>query len=587
MYIISGDMELSKELKEIIDQIKKCNRENKNSTGVFTIIRNRPEIISEINKLTFFLDKEYKSPEIGHRVYHIREDLSQIPMCHCCSPRKFHRLKEGYFSTCGKKECKNLSKVKSFKKTIEEKYGDSYFKEGSLVREKYKSTMISKYGVDHNFKSKEIRDNIKSTLEEKYGVDSPLKNKQILEKRNLTCENRYGTLDFLNSSKSKETNYARYGFTNPMKNEEISKKVKESSSRTKREYLKEKLKKYSIDLIDYSTERCDISCSKCDSDSFLHSVTLNAKLRSEIDPCPKCNPNLFNRSALEEEMVGYIRSIYSGEIRCNDRSVFSGSPKFSECDVYLPGLQICFEFNGLYWHSEIYKNKKYHQEKSEFLSNRGINLYHIWEDDWNYKKDIVKSMMCSSIGKYERKIFARKCQILEVPKKEYKKFCEDNHLKGYCPASKVIGLYFMEELVSLMSFSKTRKLIESKNTLYDYELIRSCTKLNTVVVGGVSKIIKNFINSYGKSLVTYCDISFSPDYSKTSYSKCGFKLVSKTDPGYYWVIDGKKSNRLNWTKKKLISLGHDPKETGDSIMNSMGYYKIWDCGNYKFEMILE
>jgi len=579
-------MELSKELKDIIDGIKKYTKENKNSTGFFTLIRNRPPIIAEIYSLTSFLDSEYSSPEIGHRIYHLKESLSEIPRCHCSLPKKFHRLKNGYFSTCGNKKCKDSSKIESFKKTIKEKYGNSYFKDGSPEREKYKSSMLSRYGVDHNFKSKEIRDSIKTTMKEKYGEDSPLKNKSILEKRNSTCKERHGTLDFLNSDKSKKTNLERYGFTNPMKNEDISKGVTESSSKTKRKYLSNKLEIYSMDLISYSTERCEIFCNRCSSNSFFHSVTINAKLRSQIDPCSKCNPNLHNRSLLEEEMAEFIKNIYQGEIKFNDRSIFSGSSKFSECDVYLPEIRISFEFNGLYWHSEAYKDKKYHQEKSQFLLDRGIRLHHIWEDDWNYKKNIVKSMISSSIGKYERKIFARKCQISEVPKKQYKIFCEDNHLKGYCPASRVLGLYYEGELVSLMSFSKTRKLIESKNTFYDYELIRSCTKLNTLIVGGVSRIVKNFMKNSNGSLVTYCDISFSPDHSKTSYSKCGFVLVSKTDPGYYWVIDGRKSNRLNWTKKKLISLGHDPKETGDSIMNSLGYYKIWDCGNYKFEMIL-
>lgn len=579
-------MELSKELKDIIDGIKKYSKENKNSTGFFTLIRNRPQIISEIYSLTSFLDSEYSSPEIGHRIYHLKESLSEIPRCHCSLPKKFHRLKNGYFSTCGNKKCKDSSKIESFKKTIKEKYGNSYFKDGSPEREKYKSSMLFRYGVDHNFKSKEIRDSIKTTMKEKYGEDSPLKNKSILEKRNSTCKERHGTLDFLNSDKSKKTNLERYGFTNPMKNEDISKGVTESSSKTKRKYLSNKLEIYSMDLISYSTERCEIFCNRCSSNSFFHSVTINAKLRSQIDPCSKCNPNLHNRSLLEEEMAEFIKNIYQGEIKFNDRSIFSGSSKFSECDVYLPEIRISFEFNGLYWHSEAYKDKKYHQEKSQFLLDRGIRLHHIWEDDWNYKKNIVKSMISSSIGKYERKIFARKCQISEVPKKQYKIFCEDNHLKGYCPASRVLGLYYEGELVSLMSFSKTRKLIESKNTFYDYELIRSCTKLNTLIVGGVSRIVKNFMKNSNGSLVTYCDISFSPDHSKTSYSKCGFVLVSKTDPGYYWVIDGRKSNRLNWTKKKLISLGHDPKETGDSIMNSLGYYKIWDCGNYKFEMIL-
>jgi hypothetical protein len=576
-----------KTLEELISELKSLNSENRSLGGIVTYLRNKPHLTEGIENMTSFLNPVYSEIEISQRLYHIKENLSNIPECPSCGrPRKFYRLKDGYFNTCGDSECKKETKVKSFKTTVKEKYGDSYFKEGSPAREKYKSTMLLKYGVDHNFKSNEVRESIKNTLIERYGVDSPLKNESIKEKRNSTCIERHGTNDFLNSEKTKTTNQSRYGFKNAMSNPEICKKVALLSSETKMNSLSSKLEEYSISLLDYSTTKCDFLCNECGNQFYLHSVTVNAKLRSSICPCPYCNPNVFNRSKLEEELLEYIRSEYDGEIRINDRSIFKGSQKFSECDIYLPDLSVAFEFNGISMDSKINKRLYYTQEKSQFLHERGIKLYHVWEDDWVYKKEIVKSMISSSLGKYKRKIYARKCSIEEVDKKEYKIFCENNHLKGYCPASKIIGLYFEDELVSLMSFSKTRKLIDSKNTNYDYELIRSCTSKNSIVIGGVSRMIKRFKTGIGKSLVTYCDISFSPDPYSTSYNKSGFSLLTKTKPGYYWVVDGKKSNRLNWTKSKLISMGYDPKETGDSIMNSLGYYKIWDCGNYKFEMVI-
>jgi hypothetical protein len=578
-------MILSDSLKDIILELKKLNYEGNSCTGIFTSLRNKPYILEEIKLCTNFLDNSYSKVELGQRLYHLRENIKKLELCQCTYPKKFHRISNGYFNTCGSSECKIESKSKSFKKTIKEKYGESYFKEGSISRDKYKSTMISKYGVDHNFKSIDVRESIKNTLLERHGVDSPLKNKEIKEKRNSTCIERYGTKDFLNSEKSKNTNFLKYGSTNPMRNKEISKKVSDLSSETKRNILSLKLKKYSIDLLEYSTNKCDLFCNKCNNTSHYHSVTINAKLRSSICPCIYCNPNTFNRSKMENDLLDYIKSIYKGDVKTNDRSLFIGSSKFSECDIYLPDLSVAFEFNGIYWHSEIYKQPEYHQEKSTYLLEKGIKLYHIWEDDWIYKNDIIKSMISSSIGISINKIYARKCKIDDVNKKEYKDFCDNNHLKGYCPASKVIGLYFENELVSIMSFSKTRKLIDSKNTNYEYELIRSCTKKNFIVIGGISRIIKRFKDEIGKSLVTYCDVSFSPDPHSTSYHKTGFNLLSKTKPGYYWVIDGKKSNRLNWTKSKLISLGYDSNKTADSIMNSLGYYKIWDCGNYKFELL--
>lgn len=575
----------SKRLQQIIDLLIHYRDNKINSTGIFSSIKNDEIIKKEIIEATSFLS-EINNITLGQRLYHIRENIYKIDLCVSCkeNPRKFHRLNVGYFPTCGNKECKKKSKVNSFKNTIKEKYGETYFKEGSKSREKYKETMLEKYGVDHNFKSKEIRDSIEKNMIKKYGKPFPLSNPEILDKRNKTCINKYGDLNFIQSKKSKETNIFKYGDENAMKNPEISKKVTESSSETKRLKLENKLKNFNIFLVEYNNIRTKLYCNICKSNFEYHPVTINAKIRAGINSCPKCNPPNLSSSKSEDDFFNFISSFFNGVIEKNCRYIFKGNNRFSEVDLYLPDLGIAFEYNGLYWHSEIYKDKLYHKEKTEYLLKLGIKLYHIWEDDWIYNNDLVRSMVISIIGGEITKIYARKCEIKYVNQNEYKEFCEKNHLKGYSTASKIIGLYYNKELLSLMSFSKTRKLIESGNSPYEYELIRSCSKKYTIIIGGASKILSFFFKNVAKSLVTYCDVSFSPDPQKTVYKKCGMTFNKITDPGYYWIIDGKRSNRLNWTKSKLIKLGYPPEMTADEIMEKMGAYKIWDCGNYKFSL---
>jgi hypothetical protein len=578
-------MILSDELKKIINDIRDYNKLGKNCTSIFTSFKNNRSIKEEIEILTSYLDQYYPNASIGQRLYHIKESIQNPLFCPSCNlPRTYHRLNTGYFSTCGSKECQRNIKVTKIKKTLDERYDGNYFKPGSKAREKYESTMNEKYGVNHNFSKGELREKIKFTLLNKYGVDSPLKSDEIKIKRNSTCIDKYGTLNFISGDKAKKSNLLKYGSENSMLNKEISSKVAKSSSSTKRKIMSEKLLTFNISLIEYAMMRCELTCNKCLNTFRNHSVTINAKLRMQIDPCPKCNPVIKGKSKLEEELIEFVRSVYSGKIETNYRDLFKGNSEFSEVDSYLPDLNIAFEFNGLYWHSEIYKDKEYHQKKSKYLLSKGIKLYHIWEDDWVYKRNIVKSMISSILGKSD-KIFARKCHIKEVNQSEYKSFCNQNHLSGYCPASRIIGLYYDDNLVSLMSFSKTRKLIDSKNSQYEYELIRSCSTLNKSVIGGVSKLISAFKKIIGGTLVTYCDVSFSPDPNLTGYIKSGFELIKSTTPGYYWVVDGKRSNRLNWTKSKLTYLGYDSSRTVDSIMNELGYYKVWDCGNHKFGLL--
>ena len=72
--------------------------------------------------------------------------------------------------------------------------------------------------------------------------------------------------------------------------------------------------------------------------------------------CPHC---ARMRSIVENELVEYVKSIYSGEIKTSDRSLINPY----ELDIYLPEKKIAIEFNGLYWHGEKQKGKDYHEKK--------------------------------------------------------------------------------------------------------------------------------------------------------------------------------------------------------------------------------
>ena len=51
-----------------------------------------------------------------------------------------------------------------------------------------------------------------------------------------------------------------------------------------------------------------------------------------------------SRSMLEEEVLEFIKSIYHGIIKLNDRTVLN--PK--ELDIYIPDKQLAIEVDGLY-----------------------------------------------------------------------------------------------------------------------------------------------------------------------------------------------------------------------------------------------
>ncbi len=70
------------------------------------------------------------------------------------------------------------------------------------------------------------------------------------------------------------------------------------------------------------------------------------------------------------------------------------------------------------------------------------------------------------------------------------------------------------------------------------------------------------------------------------YEKFGMVYKGYTSPGYYYIVDGIRSHRFNWTKQKLVELGYDSNKTELEIMYDLGYYRCWNSGNFKYEINL-
>jgi hypothetical protein len=115
-----------------------------------------------------------------------------------------------------------------------------------------------------------------------------------------------------------------------------------------------------------------------------------------------------NISSYENEIFDYISTIYNGEIVRNTKSILIDR----EIDIYLPDKNLAIEFDGIYWHS--FNNGKlnnFHLHKTNDCEKQGIQLLHIFENEWINKNDIWKSVIANKLGVHKHKIGARKCTI--------------------------------------------------------------------------------------------------------------------------------------------------------------------------------
>jgi len=287
--------------------------------------------------------------------------------------------------------------------------------------------------------------------------------------------------------------------------------------------------------------------------------------------CPRCGKGRII-SNFEDELFSFVHKIDSSAEQSN-RNILDDK---NELDIFIPKAHLGIECDGLHWHSEEFKDKSYHLNKTIECESKGVRLIHIFEDEWITKQTIVKSIISNILLQSNNKIYARKCELKKVDKKEKAIFLNNNHIQGNVGSSIDIGLYFKGEIVSLMCFSPLRINLGLKPKDGEYELIRFCNKLGTNVIGGASKLFKHFIeNNHPSKIISYSDNRW---FKGDMYHNLGFKFLRNSSPNYYYVINRQRENRFKYRKDKLIKEGFDKNKSEHEIMLERKIYRIYDCG---------
>lgn len=478
-------------------------------------------LITRIKNIEYFQTSEGET--YSEKLYLFIKDISK-PLCPVCHKNKlkFINTVEGYRKTCSSKCSNNSSeRLKKSKETCLKKYGNASYRN----REQYKKTNLEKFGHENPNSSPEIKEKKLNTYREKYGVDNPSKIPEVIKIKKDTHRKKYFE-SLLNGTRL-------HNQVEPLFTEE-----------------------------EYSTieKKYRWKCSKCSTEFEDHLMF------GKIPTCPKC----FNRytpiSKVEKEVSQWLKSLNIEVIENSKRII---PPK--EVDIYLPQYNIAIEVNGLYWHSELHgkKNSKYHQKKLIDCNEKGITLLQIWDIEWNNKNEIVKNIILNKLDLLKpRKIGARECKIREVSVEESRAFLEKNHLQGFTGASKHLGLYYNDILVSYLSYGFSRFHKERI-----YEIFRYAIDPNYSITGGFSRLLKQLPEG---RVVTYSDARF---FNGNIYESSGFKRIKLSTPGYYYTRNySMLESRFKFQKKNLPN-----KELTEwENMQILNYDRVWDCGNWVF-----
>lgn len=495
----------------------------------------------------------------AERVF-LYQQTTTRPNCQRCGEKsEFNNKDSIYFVHCGSRSCASFYASKKAVQTKNKLYGSGASpKTIEKARERVKS----------------LNEKGRKTLKDRYGVSNPGQLSNHLEKVRNTLFRRHGVTHqhHVSSAREKRNINSILFYRSLISNNQTIqvKDILEPSC------LKKKLYNSPCTVISFS---CSIH-----GDEMLPSETFKWRARKFDTVCSKClRPYNKTGSIAQQNLSSWIESL--GEsIKYDDNNLLAPY----QIDILIERALIGIEYNGLYWHSydrvESKEERNRHLHKQDLASSREIRLMQFFEDEWIYKEKIVKSIIASALGKAERKIYARKCNIIKLTESQSKKFLDENHLQGNCNGSAIrLGLEVGGDLVYLITIGKSRF---ERNKL---ELLRVSSKLNTLVVGGFSKLMNQAINflidSGFEKLYTYSDKRL---FTGSTYLKYGFKKNGESPPGYFYTDKDRRLNRMQFQKHLLGSKleKFDPILTEAENMFNHGYRRIWDCGQLKFELDL-
>ncbi len=488
----------------------------------------------------YLIDNYPHDIKFSEKLYWYYKGLKDYPSCRVCGKRTaFTGSKTGYREFCSY-DCMN-------------KCND--------IQQRKKLTSLKHYGVENPMKDESVRKKLEETNIKKFGVKNPFCSDSIKQK-------------------IRETNELKYGVPYVMQNKDIAKKVSNTN-------INKSLQAYDHFLsYDDETETYCIKCphpecDKCIEKSFNTPRSIyRDRILNHSELCTRLLPinfqhlkgsslELFVRSILDKHNINY---------ETNVRNIIP--PK--ELDIYIPDKKIAIECNGVFWHGDLWKADNYHKNKYQTCLDNGIQLLTIWEDWVINKRDIIESVILSKLGVYNTRLYARQCKIKQVSVKDSNHFLEVNHIQGKCSSQIRLGLYYNDELVSIMTFGLINRM-KSKKDANKYELLRFCNLKGYQIVGGASKLLNYFIKQYHPLVIE----SFSSnDISNGSlYANLGFEKGKINES--YWYIDHnwKRYHRTSFTKDAIVKRGWKENKDGwteREVMQEHGYFKISDSGQTKW-----
>lgn len=348
--------------------------------------------------------------------------------------------------------------------------------------------------------------------------------------------------------------------------EKLKSSLKEKSLRRRSQRLEnvdilrivQKLEKYApgfkiIENTDKSAMAASMlymQCTKCGFKQIKHIV------QAASNKCDKCDP-VGAQSHID--IYRFVRTIDPDTIISCD----SIMPP-DDVDIFVPSKSTAIEYNGLYFHSELFKHRLHHAEKSRACSQNGINLIHIFEDEWRDKSNACRNHLKLIMQGHRE--WDHKIQISSVGENEKSEVLDLRCINGNVKSNINIAAKIDSQIVALVAL----RLPKHYCHVGKLELVRYYCGAQ-LPAGETLKRLLTFAHALSGFKKIFSVVDQRLGMSKV-YEAAGFNLARKLPPRFWWTDGHIKLDRHKISSVDLDSSNPDP-----------GFVKIWGSDIDVFE----
>lgn len=256
--------------------------------------------------------------------------------------------------------------------------------------------------------------------------------------------------------------------------------------------------------------------------------------------------------------------------------------------LYFPTKKIKLLLFDIYHWESTPLTEAYGTKLSQLAQSTGIKYICLWQDLWYTKQALLKARISSILGFFTR-LHARHCVVSRIDKPLMDAFLHTHHLQGSTQAKLKYGLFLKKQyipkylgenfptdenaLIAVASFSGARTMKwGDRQDFRSYELLRFASLQGYVVVGGMDKLMKAFMQeNQPDDIMSYADKDWSDG---RSYQVLGFEQVLDFETITYYWVNSKTYER--YPENRILQ------QYSVEELKSQGWIRIGNSGSLKY-----